>query len=121
MVGRTIAQSRTKSQLIINYDIFFFIEIYFQSLLTFLLDERSPLFECLTGQICNLDGPSNFELLTFYFVTLNYRKFNYISNNLKLVMYQVSVLLTMEHKDCETHYRGEGFLFLTKSIKTQKE
>ena len=24
-------------------------------------------------------------------------------------------------KDCETHYRGEGLLFLTKSNKTQKQ
>jgi hypothetical protein len=29
--------------------------------------------------------------------------------------------LSSDVKDCETHYRGEGFLFLSKSIKTQKE
>ena len=34
---------------------------------------------------------------------------------------RTAVAAAVDRKDCETHYRGEGFLFLTKSNKTQKE
>ena len=34
---------------------------------------------------------------------------------------EVPRMIKLYIKDCETHYRGEGFLFLRKSNKTQKE